>query len=364
VDADFFPDSTQFQVDNPPTSILVEFSKDVILTTNAAFTVAAMGPDGQFGTADDILIPGSLLPGAGGLTRSVEFRPQVQGTLPTDTIYQVRLDSTLITDQAGILLDGEFISGNEDTDRNGLLDQGEDRNGNGLLDTGADLLPSGDGTAGGNFRGHFQVGEIGVNTTTDAIIVDGTFIPVAGRCPVDTAGVPREVGTQACPYNTIQEAIDASADSTTSKTVEVLPGTYYENVRFESRHNGITLRSRDGDSNTIIDVAPGRSSADGVPVNTGLPALSFTAVSDVTVQGFQITTDRGTGVRLDMTGATANDDPVVLRNNTIYGNTTGVFAVLGTGAGLRLENNVVWANHGYGVEFRGRAGDTGGEIVK
>ena len=94
-------------------------------------------------------------------------------------------------------------------------------------------------------------------------------------------------------------------------------GTYYENVRFETRHSGIALRSREGDGNTIIEVLAGRTNADGVPVSTTSPALSFTSVSDVTVQGFQITTDRGTGVRLDMTGATINSKPVVIRNSTV-----------------------------------------------
>ncbi len=360
VDADFFPEVPEIRVDIPPTSIRIDFTEPVILPDLASFTVIAFGADGQFGTTDDQPIAGRLVPAPGTVTDTVEFLPAVQGTLPTDTIWRVELLGTgaiAITDAVGILLDGEFVSGNEDNNRNGVLDPGEDRNGNGLLDDGPDPLPSGNRVSGGDFQGYFQVGDIQAGTTTSAIIVDGSFRG-------STACTQGELGIAACPFNTIQEALEAAAaPDAVSTVVQVLPGTYFENVTFEVRHSGITLQSRDGDLVTIIEVAAGQRDANGILVNTALPAVSITGAIDVTVEGFQITTNGRTAVRIDLTDNATSQSPVLISRNTIFGNQTGVLALLGNGRVTRLENNIFWANSGQGIEIRGRTGDLPAEIV-
>jgi hypothetical protein len=367
VDADFFPDSTEFQVDNPPTIIRVEFTEDVIVPAPGAFRVLALGPDGQPFTADDIVINGSYSPAPGALTRTIEFQPTVQGTLPTNTIWFIDLAGsgpTPIVDAIGIVLDGEFFSGNEDLNRNAVLDPGEDRNGNGLLDSGPDPIPSGNGVSGGNFRGYFQVGDVGT-PTTDPIVVDSAFTASLSRCPdLDGDGLADEVGTPTCPFNTIQEAIDKAAEpGVIAKLIEVLRGTYFENVLVESRHNGITLTSRDGDAVTIIEVAAGRTNADGVPVDTARPPLTIRGASDFRIEGFQITSGNGTGVVVELSDAGSAVNPVTIAGNTIFGNVIGAQAILGPGKTVRFENNVIWANRGPGIEVRGRTGDKPAEVV-
>jgi hypothetical protein len=367
VDADFFPDSTEFQVDNPPTIIRVEFTEDVIVPAAAAFRVLALGPDGQPFTADDIVINGSYAPALGALTRIIEFQPTVQGTLPTNTVWFIELTGsgpTPIVDAIGITLDGEFSSGNEDLNRNGVLDPGEDRNANSLLDSGPDPIPSGNDVAGGNFRGYFQVGDVGT-PTTDPIIVDSSFTATLASCPdLDADGDADEVGTPTCPFNTIQEAIDKASDpAVTTKLVEVLRGTYFENVLVESRHNGITLRSRDGDEVTIIEVAAGRTNADGKPVDTTLAPLTIRGASDFVIDGFQITSGGGIGVKVELSDAGSAVNPVTIARSTIFGNATGIQAILGPGKFVRFENNVIWANNGPGIELRGRTGDKPAIVV-
>ncbi|GEM_PF-3235789 len=369
VDADFFPSVPEFRIDNPPTSIVVEFRKDVIVPTASTFQVFSYGVDGQPLTADDDLISGQYFPQPGATSKVWEFRPTVQGVLPTDTVWFVVLDGTIagtndpaIIDANGIPLDGEFLSGNEDDNRNDQIDPGEDRNNNGILDSGPDLVPSGDGASGGDFVGYFQVGDIAPPVTA-ALIVDQKFQAVIGSCPLNNLGIPFEVGTATCPFNTINEALEETTGLNSPKLIEVLPGTYFENVVVDSRHLGVTLRSQEGDADTIIEVAVGASNADGVVVDVAQPPLFIDRGSDVVVEGFQITSNGRTAVRIDVSDGTTSLKPVLLGRNTIFGNQTGVEILAGSGRVARLENNIIWANSGAGVEVRGGTGVRPAELV-
>jgi hypothetical protein len=134
-------------------------------------------------------------------------------------------------------------------------------------------------------------------------------------------------------------------------------------VRLDGRHQGVTLRSRDGDTSTIIEVAAGQTDADGVSVDATLPALFIDRALDIVVEGFQITSNGRTAVRIDLTDNAVSQFPVVLGRSTIFGNQTGVQITAGVGRAARLENNIIWANSGPGVEVRGGTGVRPAELV-
>jgi hypothetical protein len=81
-----------------------------------------------------------------------------------------------------------------------------------------------------------------------------------------------EVGPSGCDFVSIQEAFDASRSG---DTILVHPGTYLENVVFDS--GGITLRSVDGPRETVIDG------------NNSGPAVSFVNCDEASVlEGFTL----------------------------------------------------------------------------
>jgi hypothetical protein len=388
VDADFFPDESEFKIENPPTLIEVKFTRPVTVPDANTFQVSAYGPDGQFDTADDQIVSGQVsaivngqlvLPGSQA-SDTWMFEPAIQGTLPTNSVWRVLLDGTsstvgvlpvpdAIANTSGIVLDGNFISGNEDANRNGSLDAGEDRNGNELLDAGPDILPSGDEVAGGDFVGYFQVGEIRPSAT-DAIFVDANFMAAEGNCPLDSNGDPVEVGIEACPFDTILEALDAALLPDAPTTIKVKPGRYREHVEMSSvtalrvpggrGFTGITLESTEGDSNTIIEVQPGMIDVFNRPVTA---AVTIEGFSGITVAGFQIVSDGLIGVSVDVSTLKSGGVANLIGRNTIYGNQTGVFLLLGGGEGPRVENNVIWANSGTGLEIKGKPGNDDADIV-
>ncbi len=115
-----------------PASITAGFSREVNATsvTTASFTLTRAGADGALGTADDV----AIVP-AGGAVPPANPRSAVMsqaGVAPTLDRYRVTLLGTggaAILDLAGSALDGEPIR----------------------------LLPSGDGTAGGDYTATFTV---------------------------------------------------------------------------------------------------------------------------------------------------------------------------------------------------------------
>ena len=70
-------------------------------------TVTTAGPDGAFGTADDVTA-----------TSQVAFRPfqnriEIRADIEVDTPYRVFLDSSVIVSNTGARLDGEFNGADE-----------------------------------------------------------------------------------------------------------------------------------------------------------------------------------------------------------------------------------------------------------
>ncbi len=356
-----FPPAQAFRLDSPPTSIEATFS-EVVTVPPSAFRLFASGADKVFGSADDVPIAGTTL--FDNLTLVATFTPTNLAAMPTNTLYRVELDGTganAITDLSNIPLDGE---NNEPA-----------------------TSTSGNGQSGGDWIGNFRVGNL-IFENEQTIFVDVT----------NTSG--QESGTALAPYNTIQEALDAVDE--TRRIVQVLPGTYFENVRFNNLlHNGVTLFSRDGDGVTRIVVAlnedancnglrdanePDRDN-DGdfdiacnpggpltnnqpAPVDEKKPAVEIDRAININLQGFQITSSGlptfthpgetmpsgGVGVRVLASNA-------LIQRNTIFDNRTGVLIDIGTpGSAPRLENNIVWANNGTGIEVRGRV-DVAAEIV-
>jgi subtilisin-like proprotein convertase family protein/methionine-rich copper-binding protein CopC len=356
-----FPPAQAFRLPTPPTSIEVTFSEIVTIPVGS-FRLTGVGPDRVFGSVDDIPVSGSVT--FDPVTLTATFVPNNPANVPNNTFFRVELDGTgsnAITDLSNIALDGE---NNEPV-----------------------TSTSGNGNAGGDWRGFFRSGNI-VIPAEQTIFVDVT----------NSSG--QENGTAGAPFNTIQEGLDAVDD--TRKIVMVLPGTYYENVRLNNlQHNGVALVSRDGDSVTRIVVAlnedancnglrdvgepdrdndgqldiacnPGGPGTNGqpTPVDERKPAVDIDRAINVTIEGFQITTSYlpvftaagdtlpsgGVGVRAVATNAT-------IRRNTIFANRTGVLVDIGfPGNAPHIENNVIWANNGTGVEVRGRI-DVPAEIV-
>jgi hypothetical protein len=178
---------------------------------------------------------------------------------------------------------------------------------------------------------------------------------VDGSVPVSGDGTSWETA-----FVKIQEGIDAAADG---DTVIVSPGTYVENIRFESRN--ITLRSTDPSdpavvANTIIDGGQSGSVA----------AFSGTEDETCVLSGFTIRNGKGVmgggicgGTPLEHTHATIENNIITansadgagglawcdstIRSNTISGNA----AAIGSGGGLSrcggiIENNSISGNSG------------------
>ncbi len=124
-------------------------------------------------------------------------------------------------------------------------------------------------------------------------------------------------GSLVDPYCSIQVAIDASVGG---DTIEVAPGTYFEDINFLGK--AITLRSRDGAATTIIDATFVPAAGETVSVVRCVNGETATTVLD----GFTIT--GGTGTTFSMFeingGGMFNDGSSPTVTNCIFsGNKTG-----------------------------------------
>lgn len=358
LDSDFPPAST-FRLSSPPTIVEVTFT-EAVNTPLGSFRLTAAGADRLFDTSDDVPVVGQFTFDTASLRGT--FVPTNPAAMPSDSTYRVELDGTpvsptinAIRDLKNVLLDGE---NNEPT-----------------------TSTSGNGLAGGDWVGYFLVGnppppDLRIFVNDDDPIPDNVSDP--------------QPGTASNPFNTIHSGLAAVDDL--RKIVVVLPGTYYENVSFSildypgtqdpQKFRDVQLISRDGDRVTSIVVAvnedldcdrvadPGEADrnnngridfacdADGKPVNETLPAVDIAKdTNNVTVAGFAITTSgvivgsaplSGIGVRVDEAPGTK------IQRNTIYDNRTGVLINVGSQSPTpRVENNVIWANNGPGIEVRG-----------
>lgn len=125
-------------------------------------------------------------------------------------------------------------------------------------------------------------------------------------------------------YPTIQQAVDASADG---DTVEVAPGTYYEQITFGTHQ--VTVESSDGPEATIIDA-------------TFLGAVVYfgaASTRQATIKGFTITHGKGTYYA---GGIQADGGSPTIQGNIIKDN---LGEALGNGISLNNTSALVIDNH-------------------
>ncbi|HET9474550.1 MAG TPA: right-handed parallel beta-helix repeat-containing protein [Steroidobacteraceae bacterium] len=131
-------------------------------------------------------------------------------------------------------------------------------------------------------------------------------------------------------FSTIQAAIDAAADG---DTVSVLPGTYAEQIDFKGK--AITVTSRDGPSNTIID---GMGTVTVVIFFSGETETSV--LSGLTIQNGRA--DVGAGVFIG--GSSPRIVGNVFRNNSDIDNGWGL-AIGGAGEGTPVIDGNLFHSH-------------------
>jgi cytochrome c5 len=150
------PDSTLSQL---PASITVGFDRELNATTVDAttFIVERSGGDGTFGDGNEVAVTAASITVPASNPKSAVFdmtgAPQVEDT------YRVRLlgaGAAVILDLAGNALDGEY----------------------------AGSLPSGNGTAGGDFSAQFVVAS---QQATLASLQANVFTPICSACHTGTA---------------------------------------------------------------------------------------------------------------------------------------------------------------------------------
>jgi hypothetical protein len=137
-----------------PASITVGFSRELNATsvTTASFTLTRAGADGALGTADDIAItPASVTVPAANPRSAVMSLAGVASAFDRYRITLLGTGGAAILDLAGNALDGEPIR----------------------------LLPSGDGTAGGNYTATFTVAG---SLATFTSIQTNVFTPRCSGC--------------------------------------------------------------------------------------------------------------------------------------------------------------------------------------
>lgn len=161
-------------------------------------------------------------------------------------------------------------------------------------------------------------------------------------------------------YNTIQQAIDASADG---DTIEVLPGTYSENINFRGRKILLTSLFYLNNDTSYISSTIINGSTPAYPDTASCVIFNSDEDSTSILQGFTITGGQGT-LWLDIHGAGIYREgggvlielssPVVRFNRIINNYATNTIAGNGAGGGgLRIGdgnpqilNNVIAFNNG------------------
>jgi uncharacterized repeat protein (TIGR01451 family) len=132
---------------------------------------------------------------------------------------------------------------------------------------------------------------------------------------VDIANTGFEDGTQAHPFNTIQEAIDYASDG---NTIVVFPGTYVENLTIQGKR--VNLRSKLGPQMTVID---------GSARKSVIQIFEESSPTDVVIDGFTIRNGGGSsgssgdgfGVLMAMSlGSSGMGILATIQNNIITGN--------------------------------------------
>ena len=173
-----------------------------------------------------------------------------------------------------------------------------------------------------------------------------------------TASAPAEDGSEARPYDSIQEAIDAADDG---HVIMVKTGSYYENVNFSGK--AVVVRSSDDDGNlaisqTILDggaAGPVVTFAGGEDANSMLVGFTITGGRAKTGGGIACYSSRPTvahcviaGNRADLDGGgiECNASGARFVNCTISGNYAGT-----SGGGVvchdsndTFVNCIVWGN--------------------
>ncbi|MBX6312577.1 MAG: hypothetical protein IRY99_06610, partial [Isosphaeraceae bacterium] len=342
-----------------------------------ALSARGAGPDGIFGTGDDIPLAISFDPAtgiqyldtpSGGPGREI-IHFNING-VTTNGLYQVRLSGTspnAATDIAGNSLDGEFSG----------------------------VFPSGNGVPGGDFNLTFVV-----------------YSPtLARRIFVGPSTSFSPDGSRANPFPTIMQGLAAA---NVGDTVAVLPGVYTESVTLKSLVRLVSVDPASTDAqllpgNALATIIRAPASVTGAPTTTisGANLISIPGFA-TEVSGFTIASplvgdpargpinamssgvflvnsdalidknyiiDSGMGLIVAMTGAAAatpriednglignliglviNDAgtsslagglPIEIANNTIADNTTGVALIAAAGTVPVLAdivNNIFWQN--------------------
>ena len=326
---------------NVAVALAINENLDPASLTAASITVRRAGPDGIFGTADDVSFavdPSTIqiqyLHTPQG-SEIVRFNANILGStgVVANDLYRVTLSGTgnnAAHDIAGNALDGES----------------------------AGALPSGDGKPGGDFNLDFAVY---TPTASHVVFVDAS---------ASTTGTPN--GARGNPYPTIARGLAAAG---VGDTVAVLPGVYQESVTLKSL---VRLISVDPSSTaislvggnplrTIIEAPLATGTTPQNPTVTGTNLLSLTAFP-TEIAGFMILSalsgNPANGpINAGSVGVIVSNSDVLIDKNYVIDAQFGIVDLLsGNGPhAARIEENAVVGNvYGISVVDSGATNPPGG----
>jgi predicted outer membrane repeat protein len=169
------------------------------------------------------------------------------------------------------------------------------------------------------------------------VTVEFEVIPSIVYVDDDGPGEPLENGSQAYPYDSIQEAVDIVP---AGGTVVILDGTYTGSGNNEINFNGkaLTLQSENGPQNCIIDCQSGSRAF----------YLYNNETNDSVIQGFTITRGyayEGSAIYLFYVSPTIKD--CIITNNWAYGSMTGGGGIYCSASSPLIDNCVFTKNSAY-----------------
>ncbi|MBM4047868.1 MAG: hypothetical protein FJ279_22435, partial [Planctomycetes bacterium] len=309
-------------------SVLVSFDEDLAAASvsGTTFEVVNLGPDGQFGTGDDIAVPGTVAYSAA--TDTATFTPT---TALANGRYAVRLDGTAsITDLAGNRLDGEF--------------------------SGA--FPSGNGAPGGDFVATFTVAQpesVELSRTHRRWVFrdqDGDTVTVSFSGSAGTAALTRRVaeGEQ----GDIETIAFDGTDAKTSLTITV------KESKTGTLGDGTTVQTISGDGLGTLNMKNVDLVGNTIELDGALKKLvvdDILAGSDILLGGEE--TDQLT-ITADEVGAVNLFFPGILKTATVGRWTGGMIEVNDVGT-LTVKSGALGA--GIQAQVVGKVSVTGGDLT-
>ena len=178
--------------------------------------------------------------------------------------------------------------------------------------------------------GTLPVSAIEETTTTTSTTISTWYVDAS-----NTTGT--ENGSQAYPYNTIGEAIDAAS---TGNTIIVADGTYNENVAIGK---SLTLTGNTTDPSLVV--IDGNDSGTVVTIdanNVTITGFTITGSGSTPLQDCGILTDQVTGCNIE---------------NNIISNNAGIGIALQMSNGNDIQNNTLDSNNIAGIGLMGASGN-------